>query len=97
MFVKIEKTLPVFAVQEVHQVFFFFDKTCFGQFPLELAQNLLLAQTLPPEFDKDVNLFVSWNSFYAFSSLTIVLINTHLNKSAHSSIASDGGRSGACI
>ena len=90
MLLKRQQTLRVLAIQEVHQVLFFLNESCFGQFTLELAKDLLLGQALPPEVNESVNLLFPGNSLYTFASLTIKLIDEHFNEAAHVLISTEG-------
>ena len=43
MFLQCQQTLRIRPIQEVHQVFLFFDKASLGQLSLQFTEYLLLA------------------------------------------------------
>jgi len=71
---QLEQTLRVFPVQEVHQVLLFFDEASLAQLALEFAENLLMTETLPPEFNEGVNLFAPLHRLDTLAPLPVVLV-----------------------
>ena len=64
-------------------MFLFLNEACFGQLALQLAENFLLAQTLPPEFDQCIHLLLAGHYFYTLVALTIELVDEHLNEASY--------------
>ena len=62
---------------------FFLDQSCFGSLALEFAENLLLRETLLPEYNQSVNLLLLLDNLDAFASFPVKLIDEHLNKPPH--------------
>ena len=69
---------------------FLFNKACLGQFALQFAQNLLLAEALPPELYQRVDLLISRDRLDTLTTLPIELIDQHLDKAAHVAETTEG-------
>ena len=83
MLLQRQQALCVFSIQKIHQVLLFLNKASFSEFAFQLAKNLLLGETLPPEIDQGVDLIVTRHSLYTLASLAVKLIYQHFNQSAH--------------
>ena len=70
---------------------FFLDETRLGQLAFELAQDLLLRQTLPPEFNQSVHLLFTLHSFYTFATFAIKLVDKHFYESSNVPKAAQSG------
>lgn len=62
---------------------FFLNQSRFRALALEFTQYLLLRETLLPEHNQSVYLFLLLDHFDALASLSIKLIDEHLNKPSH--------------
>lgn len=77
-------------------MFLLFYEACFCELSLELAKDLLLAETLPPEFNQGVNLVWLSNSLDALSALAVKLVDQHLNETTSVRHSSQCRRSRTC-